>query len=278
MKNWKLSPKDSKVAKYIDCYWFLEKEPGDLGNSHPKLNPDTSAHLIIAADHHNTRYDQGSASQKGSGSHWIFPHRKTFVMDHSDPFLILGIKFKVGALYPLANSLPQFVLDTIADVDINSLMGLASFDSESLLTGAADQPQQLCDRLDELLASWLLRVQEDKHSELVGDVLPLLSNTPIADIGAALHRSQRTIERSFLRVTGLTLKQCHSMIRFEEMLNQLYKMEGQDINWVDFATQFEFSDQPHLIRYIKNTIGNTPGEYAKQRDLAIDTYGNFEFE
>ena len=26
----KLSPKNIDVAKYVECYWFLEKEPGDL--------------------------------------------------------------------------------------------------------------------------------------------------------------------------------------------------------------------------------------------------------
>ncbi len=38
---------------------------------------------------------------------------------------------------------------------------------------------------------------------------------PIAKIGKSLHCSQRTIERAFLRVTNLTLKQYQSMIRLD---------------------------------------------------------------
>jgi len=53
-------------------------------------------------------------------------------------------------------------------------------------------------------------------------------------------------------------------------------LAGESVNWADIATKFKFSDQPHLIRYLKNNIGATPGEYARQRDLSIDIYGNFE--
>lgn len=277
MKGWKLPPNNSDVSKYVDTYWFLEKELGDLGNNYPKLNPDPSAQLIISLFNQTFQYDHNSNSQKESGNHWIFPHRESYTMDHTSPFQIIGIKFKVGALYSLEAPSSSPKLNKIEHIDINQLIDVSSFDIESLLTKAANQPDQVCDELDEMIAPWLSRSREDKHSELVRHILPLLSNTPIAQIGAALHRSQRTIERSFQRVTDLTLKQCHSMIRIEEIISYLYQLNDQDIDWSDLAAKFEFSDQPHLIRHLKQSIGNTPGEYLRQRDLTIDIYGDFEF-
>ncbi|MCW8899892.1 MAG: helix-turn-helix domain-containing protein [Gammaproteobacteria bacterium] len=276
MKNWKRSPKNIHVTKYVECYWFLEKEPGDVSNNHPKLNPDPSAHLIIANTHQKYQYDLDASSKKGSGSHWIFPHLNTFTMDHSLPFQIIGIKFRVGALYSLDFAILDSQPDTVKFADINQLICFGSMNTENLLMNAMNDPQQTCDLLDEMLAPTLIKSKEDKHSELVRDILPLLKNTPIAQIGTILHRSQRTIERSFTRVTNLTLKQCISMIRLEEMLNYLYALTSEDINWSDLAARYEFSDQPHLIRYLKNSIGQTPGQYARHRDLTIDTYGNFE--
>lgn len=41
------------------------------------------------------------------------------------------------------------------------------------------------------------------------------------------------------------------MIRLEEILNYLYKLDEKEINWPDLACKFQFSDQPHLIRYLK---------------------------
>ena len=264
------------MAKYVECYWFLEKEHDDVGNNHPKLNPDPAAHLILADAKQNYQYSQDEAPQKGKGNHWIFPHSKTFVMDHSQLFLVVGIKFRVGSLYSLNINSPQPKMDKVVNIDINELIQSESFNVPDLLAKAAEYPQQTCDVLDEWLLPWLLNSYEDKHCELVRRALTLLADTPIARMGTALHCSQRTIERSFLRVTDLTLKQYQSMVQLEEILNYLYQLEGESVNWADVATKFKFSDQPHLIRFLKSSIGTTPGEYVRQRDLAIDVYGNFE--
>ncbi len=101
----------------------------------------------------------------------------------------------------------------------------------------------------------------------------MLGTTPIAELGDKLFCSQRTLERSFNKVTGLTLKQCQSMNKLEAMLEYLYKRDFDDIDWIDVAYQFGFSDQPHLIRYLKKTIGLTPNTYAKEGGLTIDVYG-----
>ena len=42
------------------------------------------------------------------------------------------------------------------------------------------------------------------------------------------------------------------------------------------AYQFGFSDQPHLIRYLKKQIGLAPKAYANERGFTIDVYGGVE--
>ncbi|PCK06897.1 MAG: hypothetical protein COA42_17030 [Alteromonadaceae bacterium] len=185
MKNWKLLPNNPHVAKYVECYWFLEKEADDVGNNHPKLNPDPSAHLIIS--NQKFQYTQDSTSQEGCGSHWIFPHRQTFTMDHSDPFKIIGIKFRVGALHSLKRVLSDKKLEQVEYSDIHKLVQSESFTTEILLLNSAKQPQQACDKLDKILAPWLSNSLEDKHSELVNRILPLLGSTPISQIKVLSH-------------------------------------------------------------------------------------------
>ena len=60
------------------------------------------------------------------------------------------------------------------------------------------------------------------------------------------------------------------------MLEYLNDSEGQMIDWSMVAQRFAFSDQSHLIRYLKKNLGETPGQYAKLRDFTIDVYGDFE--
>jgi len=272
MRSWKIPPDNANIAKYVDCYWLLEKTQSDSGPEYPKLNPDPAAHLILSEPEQYYQYEHNAMSVTGHGSHLILPHCKTILMDHSRPFLVIGVKFQVGALYSLSLPIDQARLDQVISIDTKKL-----FKSEiDILTQPIDQPEALRNILDKFLMPCLLKIYEDKHSNLIYNALPILASTPISEVGAALGCSQRTIERSFSRVTGLTLKQYQSMNRLEIMLNHLYELEGKNINWGDFAAKFGFSDQSHLIRYLKTNIGDTPGNYIRQRDLAIDAYGNFE--
>jgi len=281
LENWKIAPKSTYVATYIDCYWLLERLQSDTGSEYPKLNPDPAAHLILAGSQQHYQYEQGAIAFAGRGSHLILPHCKTFVMDHSQSFLVVGVKFHVGALYSLNFPANQRMLDQVNSIDVQRLFNVEKFNETDLLNSAVaqadlSQAELTRDALDELLTPFVLDCYEDKHSRLMQGVLAIVSNTAISKIGAELGCSQRTVERSFSRVTGFTLKQFQSMDRLEVMLNYLHTLADNHINWSDVAARFGFSDQPHLIRYLKSNIGNTPGEYVKRRDLAIDAYGDFE--
>ncbi len=269
-------PADPDVARYVDCYWFLEREQEDGGSTFPKLNPDPAAHLILAEPAQRYHYAQGTQVEEGTGSHWLFPHSHTFAMDHSVSFHILGIKFHVGALYALDLKPLKPALDQVAAADFASLQRGSCCTETELLPLAQADSAACCAALDTQLRDWLMDSREDRHSQLVRRVFPLLMNTTVAELGGKLHCSQRTLERSFQRVTGLTLKQCQSMERLESILAYLYSQDGEAIDWADIAQRFGFSDQPHLIRYFKSSIGATPGRYARQRDLTIDIYGDFE--
>ena len=254
---------------------MLEKEPGDVGSSYPRLNPHPGAHLILANADHRYQYARGTNLARGGGSHLILPHCKTFTMDHSGPFQILGIKFHVGALYALNCPSLMGELDAVSNIELDHLFK-TSFDLPSLMADALSDSFKVCASLDDTLLPLMRESHEDKHSRLVNLALPLLARSSVSQIGAALGCSQRTIERSFLRVTKLTLKQFKTMTKLEAMLEFVSQREESQLNWADIAYQFGFSDQPHLIRYLKTSIDTTPSAYAKQRDLTIDVYGHFE--
>jgi AraC-like DNA-binding protein len=279
MKNWKVAPKEPAIAQYIDCYWFLEKSQGDIGPEHPKLNPDPAAHIIIASSEQPYHYEYENYLATGMGSHLILPYGKTYTLDHSQPFTVIGIKLKVGVLYSLPLVAIHPLLNEIMPLNLQQQLHISVSAEASLLSRFEDE--KLRDQLDQLLQPLIAVAKEDKHSVLVRKTLALfqkadLADISLSDIGNKLGCSQRTIERSFSKVTGFTLKQYHTMQRLEAMLEHLHTLPSQDINWTDIALSFGFCDQPHLIRYVKTTMGSTPGQYAEARDLAIDAYGNFE--
>ncbi len=281
MRSWKISPKEAAISKYIDCYWLLEKSSADIGVDFPKLNPDPAGHLIISQEQQPFSYTYEGRQASGLGSHLMLPHDKTLTMDHCQPFLVLGVKFHVGALYTLNLYEKGPLLNDIVAIDLCQDLQVAAGDSHLLMSLPVDDAQGYRDRLDKLLKPLINQAHEDNHSRLVHKVLAIYSSVPLAKLGKELGCSQRTIERSFLKVTGTSLKQYYSMQRLEDMLDYVTQhmktsIDPKSINWADVALQFDFSDQPHLIRYLKSTIGATPGKYSDDRDLAIDVYGNFE--
>lgn len=277
MIRWLLPPKSPKVSKYIECYWFIEKCSETQGYQFPKLNPDPSSHLIISPINQAYHYNMNPEIVSGKGSHWLFPHHQTLQLDHSKPFIHLGVKFHVGAIYSLdmSNYSPP-LLDSVENVDLRNLLNSPEFSALNLLEMAQRDPSLCSEQLDTLLLPWLANCEEDRHSELTRKALRLIDCTPISEIGNMLYCSQRTLERSFNRVTGLTLKQCQAMNKLEAMLEFLYQRSASDIYWAEVAFKFGFSDQPHLIRYLKEQIGLTPKAYAKERGLTIDVYGGIK--
>ena len=274
---WLKPPKLREVSKYIACYWFLEKKTDATGDDYPKLNPDPSAHLILSLPSQTYQYQRNNEISQGKGSHFLSPYCKTLQLDHSKPLACLGIKFHVGALYSLKKlNFPTDLLDIINEINFDDIKGDAQVNEKELLANAKLAPDKCCDMLDKLFMPLLLSSHEDKHSEITRQILPLLENKAINEIGETLFCSQRTVERSFLRVTGLTLKQCQSMNKLEAILEFLYQREQSVLDWVDIAYQFGFSDQPHLIRYLKGQIGLTPKDYTLQRGFTIDVYGGVD--
>jgi AraC-like DNA-binding protein len=276
MIRWLEPSKLSAVAKYIECYWYLEKDTET--NERPKLNPDPCAHLLLMSAeqtyHYESKSELNNKTYQGKGSHWLYPYCKTIELEHAKVYSCIGIKFKVGALYSLQQlNFEQTLLDTVQSIHFDDIKGSASISETALLAKASTLPDECCAMLDELLLTILASCIEDKHSELTRRALPLLADQPIKELGETLSCSQRTLERSFLKVTGLTLKQCQSMNKLDAILEYLYQRPSSDIDWVDIAYQFGFSDQPHLIRYLKQQIELTPKNYAQQRGFAIDVYG-----
>lgn len=272
MIRWLMSPKLKEVAKYIDCYWYLDKPAG--GVKHPKLNPDPSAHLILSSPNQAYQYAIKGNVYKGKGSHWLYPYSNTIELDHAESFACIGIKFRVGALYSLTKvPFNQLLVNTVATNNVEIFKDVVCTSEEEVLVKAKGEPDECVEVLDSILLSFLANCSEDKHSDMTRKVLPLLVEQPINELGSKLFCSQRTLERSFLKVTGFTLKQCQSMNKLEAILEYLYQRKACDIDWVEVANQFGFSDQPHLIRYLKQHINLTPKSYTQQRGFTIDVYG-----
>ena len=273
MRRWKIEPRAKSAKDYVDCYWFIHRDSSL--NSYPKLSPDATTHLVITHPDQTYTYSGLNNEFSGQGTHCIYPHNETYTMDHSLTSKLLGIKLKPGSTYSLDVFNSKHRTNYVSNFNLMNLDHEMEFDINEILNEATLNPERVRDKLDSTLESVVSNSIEDIHSRLVRDAIEVLKKKPINQIGQQLNKSQRTVERSFLKVTGFTMKQCQSIFRLEDMLQELYDSQQDQQNWGNIAAKYGFNDQSHLIRYMKTLTGVTPGEYDKNRDMTIDIYGNF---
>lgn len=87
-------------------------------------------------------------------------------------------------------------------------------------------------------------------------------NTVVASVvsGHPMAMSERTMQRHFLKTTGLTYKTFTQIERAQKAVALL--QQGRTAADVAFA--LGYADQPHMIRSIKAIMGETPGAIAKR--------------
>jgi AraC-like DNA-binding protein len=144
-----------------------------------------------------------------------------------------GILFKLGTFLPL---LPT---KTLVDSEVN--LPTASKDSFWLFGSTWQLPNY--DNADTFI-DWLVRKD-------------LLAREPIVDAALQGHlkdRSLSTIQRRFLRATGLTQSSVHQI---ERARYALYLLQ-QGVSILDTVELAGYFDQPHLTRSLKHLIGQTP--------------------
>jgi methylphosphotriester-DNA--protein-cysteine methyltransferase len=91
----------------------------------------------------------------------------------------------------------------------------------------------------------------------------LLARDPVVD--AALQeqmqdRDLRTIQRRFLRATGLT----QSAVRQIERARYATHLLQQGVSILDTVPEAGYFDQPHLTRSLKHFIGQTPAQILQK--------------
>lgn len=95
----------------------------------------------------------------------------------------------------------------------------------------------------------------------------LLMRDPIVDAvlhGQSPYLTPRSIQRRFLRATGLTHQAIHQIERARYAMSLLQ----QGVSILDTVDQAGYYDQPHLTRSLKHLVGQTPAQIVDGRSAA----------
>ena len=151
----------------------------------------------------------------------------------------------IGILFKLGTFLPHLPTATLLDTGVD--LPTVSKNSFQLLGSAWQLPDY--DNA-ETFVDWLARKG-------------LLARDPIVEAAVQGHlcdRSLSTIQRRFLRTTGLT----QSAARQIERARYATHLLQQGVSIMDTVEQAGYYDQPHLTRSLSHLIGQTPAQIREK--------------
>jgi len=85
---------------------------------------------------------------------------------------------------------------------------------------------------------------------------------PVNQVAAAAHATVRTLERKFKQAAGYTVKDVSSVMRFQQVRNQLWM--NPDSNLAGLAHELGYTDQSHLSKEFKRYTSTTPAAFARK--------------
>ena len=223
MNNWKRSPINEHLATYIHAYWYLEKSSQDSLLRFPRLIPNPLTHLIITPAAQSHSYQCGESLQAVEGSHLIMPSSQFIEMDHRQTFTILGVTFKPGIAYSGFQLKPELMSNRIYGCPHEIAPFIDVQKAENIIEQSSGNPEKTTEILDQLFLPMLDVIRDDNHVRLVQKALENFREESITGLEEQLNCSRRTLERSFSRVTGFTLKQYQSLARLDSLIQYLYK-------------------------------------------------------
>lgn len=167
------------------------------------------------------------------------PETQASVADCPADAEFFGIIFKLGAFMP---HLPPGILRDRRDVTLPEATGQSFW-----LNGAAWQVPTY-----ENADTFVARLARDE----------LLVHEPVVDAalrGALKDLSLRSVQRRFLRATGLT----HGAVRQIERARLAMRLLQQGVPILDVTYETGYADQPHLTRSLKRLLGQTPAQIVR---------------
>jgi AraC-like DNA-binding protein len=90
-------------------------------------------------------------------------------------------------------------------------------------------------------------------------------NVVIRDVYEKLHMTEKTFERRFDQIVGVSAKTFSSICRFRASMEKI--RTGEYTNLSDIAFDMGFADQSHFIRSFKRFTGESPGRFLKIKEL-----------
>jgi AraC-like DNA-binding protein len=213
-----------------------------------RVVPEASANVVIVVP------DDGSAPRAALvGARSIYAD-----IDRSGRRWTIGIRLRPGGLSALAREHAANFTDT--GFPLEDVLGASWRD---LTARAAEEPPEAV-----LEAAFALLRQRPRDPRGTALFAAAQGASSVAEIADALAVSTRTLHDRSCEAVGLAPKRLLRILRLQRALEAL----AVSVGWADVAAQAGFADQPHLVREMRELLGETPKQWAARAQIASDSF------
>lgn len=257
-------PQSEQLRKYIECFWTISFSDGLPFQVEDLVLPDGGVEWVFSLGSGFLRipFDKRKKVFHISQSSLVGPRTKAVMVKQSCENALFVIRFKPFGLSGFGFKACGQLVDKV--VDAPSVFG--SLDEEIKQLLKVKLPTTA--RLRALEVFLMQRLSPAK----VPDVVPALWNTILNRKGNLsledfckhypLHKS--SIQRAFLKHTGVSPKTLMQIIRMNQMIPDFYSKKSL----TQICLQYGYYDQSHMIRSLKQLTGYRPLDLRKQ-DFAL---------
>lgn len=233
----------SQLQDYIDCYWFFSHN--ERSTQLYSILPDSCFDIVLTID------DGELQSSRVTG---IWDTK--FDISYEKPIKLIGVRFKLGALYqfieyPIKNILNNSTLINIDDLGIPK---------QSIQDALQINYIQAIKVLEAHFINRLRKKLSYRNIDIFKYVSSLNGNEPIENISTDIGISSRQLRRIFRDELGTSPKKVLILIRLKR--------------FVKYSDYLLYYDQSHLYKDFKSLCSVNPNFLKNSKNVRFLQYPN----
>ena len=185
---------------------------------------------------------------------------KPITLEIEGPYQIIIFQFYPFVLRAFWEIIPESINDSCYYLDNTLEVNIAEFTNQLLATNSLDQR---IENIIHLLFQYFIQKKNKLDLSVrkaIQYIIDSKGQISIKEIATRLEINIRTLERRFLKETGISAKQFANISQFQATLHQLTTKDY--VKLTDIVYENGFSDQSHFIRVFKAFTGKTPKKFV----------------
>lgn len=253
------------LQQYVRYFWTLEDHDKCQTSRSFRTIADGCPGMIFQSSYEGHFYQQ----DKKLPGIFLYGQFTTHTALHTTGRLsAIGIFFRPNALKYIFGLDAGILTDSC--MDANTIAVKHGMDVQEQLLNAITTTDKV-----NILSSWLLTLVHKNNKQpdpgvqyAITSIAGSKGSIPLKQLQHTLQLSERSFERKFRAVVGLTPKLFARICRFQASLQQLRSNKYNKLS--DIAFENDYADQSHFIRTFQEFAGFSPWQFRKQSPEVVE--------